>query len=204
MEKHLQEEAAEYLRVMREIEEQIGLHSHLPAIREQVDRWLRPEPGQGAGSMELPMMQVAGDLSFMIAAVSLDLGMELVFHLSSMVLPLVGILFSGARLTMWEVDMRVRLRKGIARALQAGLRTARLKEAARLRDSVKAGFAKLKDEIVGSIDSEIAMIDANIQSILDRRKQAEYSAETEAKALASIQAALAATVQRMRVVVAEQ
>jgi phosphohistidine phosphatase SixA len=203
VDKHLQQEAAEYLRVMREIEEQIGLHSHLPAIRELVDRWLRPEPGQGAGSMELPMMQVAGDLSFMIAAVSLDIGLELFFHMSSMLLPFVGILLSSARLAMREVDMRGRLRKEIETTLQAGLRMATLKEAARLRDTVKAGFGKLKDKIVGSIDSEIAMIDANLQSILDRRRQAEYSAEAEAQTLASTQAALAATVQRMQVVAAE-
>jgi hypothetical protein len=203
VDRHLLEEAAESLRVMREVEEQIGLYSHLPAIREQVDRWLRPEPGQGVGSMELPLMQVAGDLSFMIAAVSLDTGMELFFHLSSMLLPLVGILLSGARLAMREVDMRARLRKEIETTLQAGLRTATLKEAARLRDTVKAGFAKLKGKIEGSIDSEIAMIDANLQSILDRQRQAEYSAEAEAQTLASTQAAFAATVQRMWHVVAE-
>ncbi len=123
--------------------------------------------------------------------------------MSSMLLPVVGVLLSGARLAMREADMRARLRKEIEKALQAGLRSETLKEAARLRDTVKAGFAKLKDKIVGSIAGEIAMIDANLQSILDRRRQAEYSAETEAQALAATEAALAATVQRMRVVVAK-
>jgi hypothetical protein len=65
-------------------------------------------------------------------------------------------------------------------------------------------FAKSNHRNVaaGNIDEEIAIIEASLQSIIDRKRDQEFSAEQDQQRLESTRTAIAATIDRIHAVVA--
>lgn len=197
VDKHLQEEAAEYQRVMREIEERIGIHGSPLQVKELVERWLGQDDIGGSGKFELSGVGVLGDLSWLVGGIALDVVAEVFTHMTFVWIPIVGLMITAARLLWREANLRKQIREKIVQAIREGLAKASQTEAAKIRAKVKEGFNGLKGKIAGNIDEEIAIIEASLQSIVDRKKEREYSVENEKLRLEAAHAAIGATVERV-------
>ena len=199
VEKHLQEEAVEYQRVMREIEEKIGVQGSPMQIREMVGQWWR---GTGAAhasrGLELPQMVSLGDFSWFIVGIVAEIIAEMILHVSTGGLTLI---VSGV-LTVMRVGWReASLRAQIAEAIQAGvgrgLSDMSLGQSAKLKQWVRDGFDGLQARVVGNIDDEIAIIAASLQDVLDRKQLAEYSAGEDRTRLEAARDRVRQAVRRM-------
>jgi hypothetical protein len=197
VDKYLQAEAAEYQRVMGEIEDRIGIHGSPLKVKELVERWLGQGEGAGATKFELSGIGAFGDLSWLVGGIAVDVVTEVFAHMAFVWIPIVGLCISAARLLWRETTMRQQIREKILLAIREGLATANQTEGAKIRLQVSHGFDGLKNKIAGNIDEEIAMIDASLQTILDRKKEKEFSAEKEKAKLESSRKAITATVSRI-------
>lgn len=87
----------------------------------------------------------------------------------------------------------------MAKAIIVGIRTGlhdHLRScAADIRSRVKQGFNDLEAKVTGSISEEIAIIDASLQAILDKKRQQEYSAKQERQKLQETRDAIQSSAQ---------
>ncbi|HJT78936.1 MAG TPA: dynamin family protein [Gemmataceae bacterium] len=204
VDKHLQEEAAEYQRVMQEIEERLGIHSNPLQIKDLVERWLGHSGDEaGAGVFELSGVGAFGDMGWLLGSIALDVVVEVFSHMVVVWIPVVGAIITLARLAWREASMHKDLREKIVQAIREGLTAASQTQAAEIRARVQEGFQGLMDKIAGNIDAEVAIIDASLQSIIDRKKKQEFSAEQEQKHLEAARAAIAGTVEHLQKVLAQ-
>jgi hypothetical protein len=194
---HLREEAAEYQRVMREIEEHIGIHGSPLQVQELVDRWLGQGEGGRATKFQPAGIGVFGDLDCLLTGIAGDVVLEILAHLTAVWTPTLGSVFSAAHSQSPQPNTRQQIRETIVPAIREGLATAHQTEAAKIRLQVSHGFEGLKNNIAGNIDEEIAMLDAGLQTMLDRKKENEFSAEKEKARLDSSRKAITAAVSRI-------
>jgi hypothetical protein len=198
VDRHLQEEAAEYQRVMQEIEDSLGIHSSSLHVKELVERWLRPRDGSHSGAnFELPGGQVFGDMSWLIGSIVMDIMADVILHLSVVWIPVVGLVITAVRLLWREASLREQLPVKVAQAIQEGLTTVSQTEAAAIRKRVKESFDGLKEKIAGNIDEEIALIDASLQAIIDRKQAREFSADQDRQRLDVARAAIVTATERL-------
>jgi hypothetical protein len=198
VDKHLQEEAAEYQRVMREIEEQVGIHTSPLQIKELVARWLGYQEGSaGASRFALDAGGAFGDMSWVVGSIALDVAAEVLLHMASVWIPIVGVVITLVRLACRELTLRSQLKEKIVVALREGLAMANLNEATKIRGRIRDGFDGLKEKVSGNIDEEIALIDASMQAIIDRKKNREFSAQEERQRLDKARQTIAATVEQL-------
>lgn len=197
VDKHLQEEAAEYQRVLQEIEERIGIHSTPLRIQELVERWLSEPQQKGAAAFELSGTGVMGEMSWLVGGIAIDVAAEVFFHMATLWVPVVGLVVTGVRMLVREGTMRKQIRENIVLKIREGLTLASQTKSAEIRAQIKESFEALKEKIAGNIDGEIAIIDASIQSILDRKRSEEFSAEQEQARLAEARASIDAAVGRI-------
>jgi len=197
VDKHLQEEAAEYRRVLIEIEERVGIHASPLGVRELVDHWL----GQGlvgASKIEFWGLDIFGDMSWFLGSIAVDVVADVFLHMATLWIPIVGLAFTLFRLGNREVALRRQLREKIVQGVHEGLILIRQTEAAKIRERVRDGFGTLKGRIAGNIDEEIGLIAASLQVVLERKQQKEFDTEQEKAGLEQARKELAAVVQRLR------
>ncbi len=198
VDKHLQEEAAEYQRVMREIEQQVGIHTSPLQIKELVARWLGyQEGGAGASRFNLDPGRTFGDVGWVVGSIALDVVADVFLHMATVWIPIVGLVISGVRLLWREQTLRSQLKEKIVLAVREGLAVVNQSEAAKIRQRVRDGFDGLKEKVGGNIDEEIALIDAGMQAIIDRKKHREFSARDERQRLEKARQTIAATVEQL-------
>jgi GTPase SAR1 family protein len=101
VDKYLQEEAAEYQRVLMEIEDRVGIHASPLEVRALVDRWLGQSPS-GASQFALPGSDVFGDMSWLITGIAIDVVTEVFLHMAALWIPFVGLIVTGFRLWLRE------------------------------------------------------------------------------------------------------
>lgn len=198
VEKYLEDEAEEYRRVMKEIEDEIGSVNRSLDIQDVVGGWLSDPAQGGVGSqVDFASVQVIGDLSWLLGTIAAEVLAEIVLHMSIAWLPIVGILVTGIRLIWREGKMRDQLRSKIVEAIRKGLQEARTKESRKIREQVKQNFAQFLDTIGRNFAAEIAVVDATLQESLDRRTQQTLTAEQEAQRLTVIQGEIGRQVQKI-------
>jgi hypothetical protein len=200
VEKHLQKDAADYQRVMEEIEQKIGIHTNPLEIEELVKHWLSGEEGSSTGKFEVSNAGLIGDVMIpIVGGIVLDVVAQVMLHLAAAVwLPFVGIIIAAIRMVFRERELRQEIRERIVEAVRQGLNDAGRAQASRIREQVRAGFDGLKQRIGGKIDEEIVLIDASLQAIIDRKKQAEFDSEQERSRLEAARAAVDVIVSRLR------
>jgi hypothetical protein len=82
----------------------------------------------------------------------------------------VGLAISAVWLMWRESNLQAQVRKKIVEGVRQGLRNVGQAQMARMRRAGREGFNGLKAKVGGSIDEEIAVIDASMQAILERKK----------------------------------
>jgi small GTP-binding protein len=201
---HLQEEAAEYQRVLWEIEERLGIAGGTLQIKELVERWVSSGGTEGgAAGIEFTTIGVAmlGDMSYLIGGIVVDIVAEVVYHLAAAWIPVVGALVTGVRLALREMNIRDDMKKSIIQGLREKLRELEHSRSALIRTQIKTDFDGLRRRISGSIDEEIAMIDASLQTVIDHKRESQFSAEEEQQRLEAARDTIEAIVDRIRATV---
>ncbi len=208
VEKHLQEEADEYRRVLRDIEERLGLGGKELQIDDLVKRWLGGgSTSQGSGGVTLPNVDgpMMGDMTAIIASivveVSADIAHNAVAHTALAWLGWVGLAFTAGRIIWRELNIRTQLSEKIVQGIRDKLHELEHTHAAKIREGIKKDFEGLKEKVVGSINEEIALIDASLQTILDRKRQGELRADQERQRLEQARVRIASTLQRLQAAV---
>ena len=194
VEKHLQEEAAEYHRVLREIEERLGLPGETMEVRQVLQRWLAGgETGPVAGAGVLPDVGtgILADLTPLLALATVEIIADLMLHLTIVWLSLIGVVVTALRMYWRERQIRAEIHKNVAQALRQGLYELGHSRVAKMRNQVKGDFDRLKEKVTGSIVGEIALIDGSLQTIIERKKEQQFSTETERARLGRARRAIA-------------
>lgn len=194
VDKHLQEEAAEYLRVLREIDERIGGQGSPKAIGELIRGWLGEVGGPADGPIHLPIGDAFRDVvGVIVATVIAEVVAEVVLHVATGgVTLIISAVLASARLGMREMTLRASLSDAIVTAVRDGLATMGDTHLAAIRAHVRAGFDGLEAQIGGAMAAEIDLIAAGLQDVIDRKRAAEYSAAAERARLTAAQAAIRA------------
>jgi len=199
VEKHLQEEAAEYQRVMVEIEKQIEHYSSPIQIKELVQRWLGTSSLGGTGPINILINPISGDvIGVLLAGIITELITELVVHTVTTIftfgLPLI---YSLIRMGMRENEMRTKLNESIVKSLRDALKDIGMKHGSKIRESIVEGFVGLEETVGGNIALEINMIEASLQKIIDQKSDAEYSARALHEKLQQAQSDIDSSIRRM-------
>jgi hypothetical protein len=203
IEKYLQEEAAEYQRVMQEIEQGFGLQGSSLRVDDLVKRWLgQNEYDKRSGTFTLAGVGIVGDMSWLIGSIAIDLAADALLHIAISWIPVVGIVITGIRLIWRENKLRAEMRTKVVDVIRTGLNNASQTESAKIHQRVKAGFDGLKSKVTSSIDEEIAVIDASLKAILEHKKEQAFSVEQEHARLEAARTAIATTIDHIHTMLA--
>jgi GTPase SAR1 family protein len=198
VEKHLQEEAAEYQRVVQEIEKQIGFHGSPLKIEVQVRRWLAGNVPGGNGPINVPIGGGGDIIAVLIAGIVAEIVAEVVFHAVAATVTLgISAIYSVIRMGMREIQMRKQLTESIVKAIRDGIKDIGAKYSGEIRKSITEGFKGLQDSIGGNIAQEIDLIEASLQTIIDQKSEAEFSAQSLRERLEWVKAEITACNHRM-------
>ena len=197
---HLRLEAAEYQRVMQEIEEKLGVRSEPLPVKELVERWLSGagDEKRVGGGLQISGVGVFGDLAIALGSIAVDIGADMLLHATVIWIPVAGFIISAVRMLLREGALRREVSGKIVEAVQDALRSASDHEAGEIRDHVKTGFNALKEKISNEIDREITVVAASLDGALRRRHERESSAEEERTVLEESRAALVEIADRIR------
>ena len=201
VEKYLQDEAAEYRRVLAEIEERLGVQGDAIPIAELVERWLTGgDASSGPGGLQLPNVTsgIMGDLSWVIGSIVAEIMIETLTHSIVAGLPVVGIVIALVRMGLREGKIRPQINAKIAESIRASLRDLESTRTALIRQEIRNDFTGLKRKVTSSIDEEIALIDGSLEAILARKREGEQRAEQERQRLDDARTRLTAIADRIR------
>ena len=183
VEKYLQGEAAEYRRVLAEIEEQLGIEGKAIEIESLVHGWLAKGSNEvhlAAGSLRLGLL---GDVGWLVAGIVGDLVLDATLTALVGMATGIGLVISAGRMIWRESKIRDDIRQRLTEALREQLKKLVESRTGRIRSQVGDEFDALSERIVGNIEGEITTIDASLQAILDRKLRTEFSAEEERQRL---------------------
>ena len=201
VEKYLQEEAAEYQRVLREIEERLGVSFGEQQVMELVDRWLGHGEVRSGGVRFDPTgvgVGVLGDFSWLMMGVATDVAL----NTSGMLIPGIGLVITGFRLVYREAGIREEMRGRIIAEVRKKLGEVAETQAAEIRGRVREAFDLLRTKVIGSIEEEITLIDASLRALILRKQEQEFSAEQEKARLSAAREAIASATRRVQAGVA--
>ncbi|NBX29579.1 hypothetical protein EBR04_03860, partial [bacterium] len=201
VEKHLQEEAAEYRRVLTEIQDRLGTKGDALPIKEYVDRWLSGgDMGGEADGLQMPHVTsgILGDLSLVIASIVAEIMVHFLTNVMFAGIPFLGILIAGVRMGLQDKQIRRNINAEIAKGIRQSLRDLESSRTALIREEIRHDFDGLKRKVTSSIDDEIALIDGSIQAVLDRKREREQSAENERTRLDDARSRLTGIADRLR------
>jgi GTPase SAR1 family protein len=198
VEKHLQEEAKEYQRVVQEIEKQIGFHGSPLKIDEQVRRWMAGNVPGGSGPINVPIGDGGDIVAVLIAGIVAEIIAEVVLHTVAAAVTLgISAIYSLIRMGMREFQMRQELTASIVKAIREGIKDIGTRYSSEIRRSIAEGFKGLQDSIGGNISQEIDLIEASLQTIIDQKNEAEFSAQALREKLELAKAEIISCNQRM-------
>jgi tRNA U34 5-carboxymethylaminomethyl modifying GTPase MnmE/TrmE len=201
VEKHLQEEAAEYRRVITEIQDRLGAQGDALPIKECVDRWLSGGDISGdSGGLQMPHVTggILGDLSLIIGSIVAEIMIHFLTNMMFAGIPFLGILIAGVRMGLQDKQIRRNINAEISKGIRQSLRDLESSRTALIRQEIRNDFDSLKRKVTSSIDDEIALIDGSIQAILDRKREGEQRAEEERTRLDEARARLTGIADRIR------
>jgi hypothetical protein len=110
-------------------------------------------------------------------------------------------LVTAFRLVWREGKIRKEMKEKIIEGLREALRKLEHSKTADIREQVGKGIGSLKGKIGGNISEEIALIDASLQSIIERKQEKEYSAEREQLRLQQARDSIAACAKKIEAAV---
>jgi Dynamin family len=197
IETHLQEEAAEYQRVMREIEDRLGIQHTVVPVKEMVAHWLgNQNMATGSHPVHLSGMGVGllGDLSWLTAGVVTDI----IMHTTAVLIPFIGLIITGFRLYFREKSIRDDMKMKLVNGLRDKLDEIVCAQTSTIRDEIRKGFDGLRQKVSNSIGGEIALVEASLQSLLDRKRDREYSMEQERVRLEKARAEITTIMSQVR------
>jgi hypothetical protein len=197
VERHLQQEADAYRRVLEEIEERLGIRGNALEIDVLVRRWIGGQDSESGIQLSMGGLGLTIDMSWLIAGIVTDI----VAHLTLVWAPIIGLLVTGFRLALREMNIRKEMKEKIILGLREELRKLVQSKSVMIREQVRSDFANLKAKIGGNISEEIALIDASLQSIVDRKQETTYSAEREEARLKQARELVAVSVQKIEAAV---
>ena len=108
-----------------------------------------------------------------------------------------GVVVTALRMCWRQRPLRAEIHKNIVPALHPGLYELGLSQSARMPGQVKEDFDRLKRKVTGSIVGEIALMEASLQTIIDRKKEQQFSAEKERERLGRARQAIAEIIDRV-------
>ena len=196
VEKHLQEEAAEYQRVLHEIEERLGVQGSTIQIKELVERWLGGgSTSTGNSGFKLDISGgLMGDMGIVIGTIIAEMAIDVATHAAAAAttawIPVIGWLLAAGRIAWREMNIRKQLNQKIIAGLHDQMYVLENNHLAKIREGIKQDFIGLKQKVTASIEEEIVIIAASLQSILDRKRKGEISAEQEKRRLEAARKAL--------------
>jgi Dynamin family len=187
LQERLRREAGEYVKVVAEIRgEDTQTHKISDEeIARKINDWVR-------GSTTDFGTVVAGagfDLAPIMAGVVADIALH-VFGASLLIFPAVGVIASAVLAVVRTEYNKSSVRAKIVEGLAEKKREILLDQRVKLLESVEDGFKRLSDPISQSIESEIAVIKANMQDILNQRQKADFDAHTYEIALRGVESAV--------------
>jgi tRNA U34 5-carboxymethylaminomethyl modifying GTPase MnmE/TrmE len=199
--KELQAEARHYEAVMVEIQQQLGLSGDTATAKQLVEQWLSrggEGPGTDAGIKQMDLtVPLLGDFSFLLAS----LASEIALHLTTAAVPLIGAAFTAFRLVWREMRVRKEIRKKLAEKLEENMDHIVAKNSAMIRQQVGTSFDGLRQRIGGNIDEQIAVVNASLQEIIDRKQDQEFSAEQEKQRLDEARQSLDTSIERIEALI---
>jgi len=201
VEKHLQEEAAEYRRVLTEIEERLGVKGDVIPISDLVERWVTGgDTSSSTGGLQLSGVTsgILGDLSWVFGSIVAEIMVHLLTDIMFAGIPFLGILIVAVRMFYKEQQIRENINDEIVKCVRQSLRDLESSRTANIRQEIKDDFNGLKRKVTSSIDEEIALIDGSLQAILDRKRKGEQRAEQEQQRMDEARNRLTATADRIR------
>jgi hypothetical protein len=198
VERHLQQQADAYRRVLEEIEESLGIRGSVLEIDLLVRRWIGGHDGQSGIEVSVGGPGIMGDMTWLVAGIVTDI----VAHLTLAWVPILGAVVTAFRLAWREVSIRKEMKEKIIQGLRQELRKLEQSKTAMIREQVRKDFGSLKGKIGSNISEEIALIDASLQSIIERKQEKAYSAEREQLRLEQARDLVAACAQKIEVAVA--
>ena len=163
---------------MREIEERLGIRHSVVPVKEMVAHWLGDQNvTSGSHPVHVPGLGIGllGDLSWLTAGVATDI----VMHTTGVLIPFIGLIITGFRLYFREKGIRDDMKKKLVSGLRDKLDEIACLQAATIRDETRKGFDGLRQKVGDSISGEINLVAASLQSLLDRKREREYSIEQE-------------------------
>ena len=126
---------------------------------------------------------------------------DVVAHLTLALIPIVGLLVTAFRLVWREGKIRKEMKEKIIEGLRQELRKLEHSKTADIREQVRKDVGNLKGKIDGNISEEIALIDASLRSIIERKQEKEYSAKREQLRLQQARDSVAACAQKIEAAV---
>jgi hypothetical protein len=201
VEKHLQEEAAEYRRVLAEIEERLGVKGDVIPIADLVERWVTGgDASSSPGGLQLSGVTsgIMGDLSWVIGSIVAEIMVHLLTDIVFVGIPFLGMLIVAVRMFYKEQQIRQNINDEIVKCVRQSLRDLESNRTADIRQEIKDDFNGLKRKVTSSIDEEIALIAGSLQAILDRKREGEQRAEQEQQRMDEARNRLTATADRIR------
>lgn len=185
VEKFLFEEAQEYHRVLREIDERLGVRDAGLDIEQLVRHWLSSDSQDGRPISDFKGLElgVMADFSFLVGTIAADLVIEVVAHVGVSWIPVVGLFITGTRLWMREMSIRAELEGKLVEGIRSKLGQLRDGRGLLIREDVRNKFRDLRERISGNMGEEISLIEASLKAVIDRRKRHEQLRDSDRKRL---------------------
>ncbi|MCS7017320.1 MAG: dynamin family protein [Gemmatales bacterium] len=192
VQRQLQKDAGKYLGVLGEIEQQIGQPGQELTAQEQLHKWLSEfltrQSGINVGIKELGL-----DLAPVMGSIILDV----LAHMTLNFLPGIGFLISGILILLRGQRIREKIRGQVLQGICSKMSEFKLSQHEAIRTSLREQFAKLRDRIVNNINSDIALIDGTLQTLVAEKKRHRSSAEPRFKQLDAMVTAAEAELKRI-------
>lgn len=173
----LRTEASRYVKLLREVDEEIGEgFSSGDDLDEKLRSWLPkidiPEGGSSGGAAGA----IGLDLGPIIATVISDI----VFHAAvGHLVPVVGFIVSGL-LMLWRREKnKDKLRKAIVAGLSDQKDRYVMNGEETIRQQLNHKFEEIREPVVTSIEREVGVIQASLNSLLEKHTSAKFDAKEE-------------------------
>jgi hypothetical protein len=198
VERHLQQEADAYRRVLEEIEERLGIRGNALEIDVLVRRWIGGQDSESGIQLSMGGLGLTLDMSWLVAGIVADIAA----HLALVWAPIIGAVVTAFRLVLREMNIRKEIREKIIQGLREELHKLVQSKSVMIREQVRKDFANLKGKIGANISEEIALIDASLHTIVDRKREKTFSAEREEAQLNQARNLVSASVKKVEIAVA--
>ncbi len=176
--RRLQYEAGEYVKVLAEIRGAGAASGEVSKeeIERKIKEWIAGYNPSALAIYGGAALDVAPLLAGLFAAEIANL-IALKILLPNLVLPGIGLIVSAIVILIRREFIADNVRKEIVKGLKDKEKEILLDQKLRARESIEAAFNRIAEPISKSIGSEIAVISSSMTDVLERRRDAGFSAE---------------------------